>query len=492
MENRHLTNLKEVIIPPIILANNWDQFGSRACAILVANLLAKKLNCDFKFQWEMDSRSPGIEERIEFFSIKFQSENRIFKLDSNLEIGYINPKSHTLEEARAIVDSVESNMVLKIEDFLNPPNFSDEDEEKVLLELRNTVLENMDSKFVKAFNLFESFHSNTVAIHGRFGDLLNGRFSQHVPLDKYVDTLTYRYYINQKKNNKKLVFLTDSKLVRDGLENLTDTQLGIDYNSYPNNNLQEHWVDLFTLAASKTIVANYGSGFSVFASMIKGSPIEIITAPGKALLNYDLDNHYSHFKADIRNQLQSRDIVNILQKNFHVFKPSLTFKLIEIAYRCDPDYVMASCFYSISQYLSGNKQLAQQILAQAEAQSRKVLNVHPDPLLITLLVKYCLNSIEVSEIDQKNLDVLMNLLPYQIPYDKFQLFLSSWNGESTKNPFRWPSTLQRLISNIEIFFNHIISVIRFSNRFYQSEVQKNDDTDLLFSLLSLLKNSFVK
>ena len=484
---RYLVHKKEEIIPPIILANNWDQFGSRACAILVAQLLSKKLNCNFKFQWEKDLRSLEVDEHIEFFSIDFQNKNRIFVVDSNLEVGYINPKLYTLEEARVIVASLKQDMILKIEDFLSPPSFLDEDDKTVLSELRSTALESMDNKFAKELLLFERFFSNTVAIHGRFGDLLTGQFSQYVPLDKYVDTLTYRYYIDQGKNNKVFVFLTDTKLVQEGLETLTGTKLGIDYKSYPNNNLQEHWVDLFTLAASKTIVANYGSAFSVFASMVKGKPIDIIKAPAKILLNYDLEDHYSHFKADIQNKLQSRDIINILQKNFHVLKQSLTFELIEIAYKCDQNYVMASCLYSITQYLSGNKQLAQQILINAEDQSRKVLHIHPDPLLLILLLKYCLNSIDSSEGNGAHLDELMDLVPYQIPYRKFLLFLSSWDDDSTTNFFRWPSVSHMFISNIRNLFNQTCPVVLRKYLIKQDIVQKNDDVDLLFSLLSLLK-----
>lgn len=488
MEIIFFAHIEGEIIPPIILASNWDQFGGRACAILVAQALSKKLNCDFKFLWEVDSRSPDMDDRINFFSLKFQNENRVFSVDPDTEVCFINPKLHTLEEARAIVASMKQDVVLKIEAFLIPPNFLDESVKIVLSELRNIALESMNSDLAKDFFLFENFNSNSVAIHGRFGDLLIGQFSQYVPLDKYVDTLTYRYYIDRRKNRKKLIFLTDTELVLEGLEILTNTKLGIDYKNDLCNNLQEHWADLFTLASSKSIVANYGSGFSVFASMLKGEPIDIIKSPAKNIFNYDLENHYDQFKSHIRNKLKSRDIINVLQKNFRVIQPSRTFELIEIAFKSDPDYVMASCFYSISQYLRGNKQFALQILINAEAQSRKVLSTHPDPLVLTLLVKYCLNSIEYSEVNRASLDELMNLVPYQIPYKKFLLFLSSWNDKSTKKYFQWPSRAYLIVSNIRYFLDRICSFIRFDYVSNQNNVLKNDDVDLLFSLLSLLKD----
>ena len=96
LESRRLAYIKGEIIPPMILASNWDHFGTRACAILAAKLLSKKLNCDFKFLWEADSRAPEVDGRIEFFSLNFQNENRIFSVDPGLEVGYINPKLHTL------------------------------------------------------------------------------------------------------------------------------------------------------------------------------------------------------------------------------------------------------------------------------------------------------------------------------------------------------------------------------------------------------------
>jgi len=148
---------------------------------------------------------------------------------------------------------------------------------------------------------------------------------------------------------------------------------------------------------------------------------------------------------------------------------------------------MASCFYSISQYLIGNKQLAQQILIHAEEQSRRVLNIHPDPLLLTLLVKYCLNSIEFPNVNKANFDELMNLVPYQIPHSKFLLFISSWNDESSRNFFQWPLSSHIVISKTKSLFKKICRFSRLNYLFYKDGVHKNDDVDFLFSLLSLLK-----
>jgi hypothetical protein len=381
---------------------------------------------------------------------------------------------------------MDNNSVIKVIDFLNIPSFLDEKNKTVTRQLRKIALEIMDPSFVKLLKHYEHHNSKTLSVHGRFGDLLTGQFSQYVPSDKYVDTLTYRNFFEKYNLENNCTFLTDSKSVLEGLERICGKNLQ-KQNSLPTNNLDNLWLDLFTLASSKTIIANYGSGFSVFAAMIKGDPLKIIDSPAKAILKYDLNDHYSQFDSDIRKELQSRDLINFLQKNFQSVKESRIFELIEIAYKSDSNYVMASCCYGIYQYLIGNKALSQQILNNAEDQSRKVFSVHPDPIILTLLVKYCLNSIESTKDMNLTLNELINLVPFQIPSAKLSSFLSSWYQELSLIPYKRISRISQSISKSKETIQNFIKERTGYSLNSTNLIVENIDLDLIFFLLSLAK-----
>lgn len=475
---------------PTIIANNWDRFGGRACSILIGYLLSKKLECRFGFEWPHDSRFDQMEKEVNFFSVRFQQKYRIYELGSDRNLVFMNPKNHTLDEAKNLVSSMGSDVILKFEDFLNLPTFLGEEDKFVQIELRECALEIMDEQLKKQLSIFKNLNIDAIAIHGRFGDLLNGDFSHYVPTDKYISSLTYRRYLVKSEKTKNFIFLTDSILVKNGLQRLVDRNLSPNRVINSGIHLEDQWKDLLTLASSNQLIANTKSAFSVFASMIGNCLPLTIEKSTSDLALFNLNDHYNYFESNIRNLLKSRDIMNLIQINFQELKLKRVFELNRIAYDSDSKNTMAACSQGIIEFLLGNSELSRQIINMSEIESRKIVRIHNEPLALTLIAKYCLATLENPVGANEILTEITKLELYQIPRDVIISFLDLWKNEilmqNSFSPFKFKRLFLRFFILLHMRKNSKFKSIRFATQ----GVPSFADTNFLFVLLLLVLKKF--
>jgi hypothetical protein len=445
-------------VRPTLFANNWDRFGGRALEILSCYVLAQRLGCRFSFFWPNDQRVPDMEQQLAFFSDEFQARHQIFEDKSVQATRYLNVNTCTMAEAKSLIDALPKDAVLKVQNFFALPKFADESIQEALTQFSLIAKNVMSSEFTGLFDEVSDVHSQGTTIHGRFGDLLTGPFRHYVPITKYIDTISYRYLLERlKAGNQKITFLTDSKEVTEGLQKILDVTIDIDYEPFLNETrvgpFYEQCIDLFTLASSRSVFAAAGSAFSQFATMFGGLQIsEVRTAlidnSAENILEIDFEEHYSNFVTEIRGPLESRDLVSFLQIHWTDLEFNRIRDLLERAYNADPNYVFASCAWSVIQLLEGNQDLSLKILEDAEVEARKVLSTHHDPLALVLLVKYCIFSLLFAHKAEKVLDDLLNLSPYQF---YFPPYLESWDkriSKSSKTRLSKTSLISRVFSNL--------------------------------------------
>ncbi len=443
---------------PTLFANNWDRFGGRALEILSCYVLSQRLDCRFSFFWPNDQRFPDLEQQLTFFSDEFISRHQIFEDTPVDATTYVNVNTCTMAEAQSLVGGLSEDAVLKVQNFFALPKFADESVQDALSQFSLIAKSVMSPEFTGLFDEVSESHSRGTTIHGRFGDLLTGPFRQYVPITKYIDSISYRHLLDiTKVDHQKITFLTDSKAVTEGLQKILGVAIDICYEPFLNETrvgpFYEQCIDLFTLASSRSVFAAAGSAFSQFATMFGGLQIaEVRTAlidhSAENLLDIDFEEHYSNFATEIRGPLESRDLVSFLQIHWTDLEFNRIRDLLERAYNADPNYVFASCAWSVIQLLEGNQDLSLKILEVAELEARKVFGTHHDPLALVLLVKYCICSLQFAQKAEKVLDELLSLSPYQF---YFPPYLESWNkriSKESKIKLSKTSLISRLFSNL--------------------------------------------
>jgi hypothetical protein len=268
-------------------------------------------------------------------------------------------------------------------------------------------------------------------IHGRFGDLLDGPFCQYVPTEKYLDTISLRYYINNfKENGDRVIIVTDTNAVREGLNKTLNLELRNDYKILIPKNVHMDIFDLLLLSSGWKVVSNGGSSFSILASLIGNYKIldlhEILKHSSKSkIIGIDLDHHYAQFDVLIRGQLQSRDLCNFARNNFLEIDFSELKELLMRAYLSDPEYIYGACCWSILEYINGNYLNSKKILLYAESKARKNKIIYDDPLFVVLFTKYCFLLLEESDKAHEILKELFNLNCFQFPSTLSKIFISS-------------------------------------------------------------------
>ena len=427
-----------------------------------------------------------MEQQLAFFSDEFISRHQIFEDKPVDVVTFLNVNTCTRAEAQSLVDGLSEYAVLKVQNVFALPKFTDESIHDALSHYSPIAKSVMSPEFTDIFDEVSDFHSQGTTIHGRFGDLLLGSFRQYVPITKYIDTISYRYLLERlKADNQKITFLTDSKEVTEGLQKILGVTIDLDYEPCLNETrvgpFYEQCIDLFTLASSRSVFAAASSAFSQFATMFGGLQISelrtaLIDHSVESMLDIDFEEHYSNFATEIRGPLESRDLVSFLQIHWSGLDFNRIKELLERAFNADPDYVFASCAWSVIQLLEGNQDFALKIIEDAELEARKVLSTHHDPLALVLLVKYCIFSVQFSQKAGKVRDELLSLSPYQF---YFPPYLKSWNTRVSKYSKTQPSKT----SAISRMFSHLSGKKRLradvdSGKIWDAVMEKNVNKSL--------------
>jgi hypothetical protein len=462
-----------------IIANNWDRFGGRALDILNGYVLSLKLDCNFVFYWPEDDRFPEMEEQINFFSQIFIDQHRIKSCPPTEEMHSVEFNLFDFAQAQRIVNGSEKNEFIKNIDFMALPKFTDEDQshaQKIYSEKARLVI---SPSHIKLWERQKELYSDFDAIHGRYGDLINGSFSQYVDTGKYVDTFSLKVLAEKLiMKNREVVILTDTPEISNALEKVFRVKLQPSEISASGGEKLSYFelqtIELFILASSKTIYASSSSAFSILASRLGNVPIRTIRGETADVLasrpwEFRRSRLYSKLDKKIRGEVRSRDLLSILQ----YYWKSLDFKavksLIDDAYRADGDYVLSLCLSAIIAKIDLNSIKAEALIERAEVLARSRSNIHDDPLMLTLLVRYFLLKHESSHGADEVKREMSELNPYQFSKHHALMFVIKSDNLVTENP-----RLNGVMTEIHTHWN---------------EVAMSDETELVFALLTLLEKN---
>ena len=419
---------------PTILANNWDRFGGRALDILNGYVLSIKLECNFAFYWPMDHRFPEMKDQLKFFSQDFIDKHMI---DSSPDVGVIHPidfNRFNLVDAQKHLGEYEVPQFFKNPDFFSLPKFLDEDlflARKFYAEAAETV---MSDSVMLLWDKLRLKYSESVAVHGRYGDLITGSFNQYVDTGKYIDTFSLKELVEKLiKENNQVVILSDTPLITKALERLTDSELmPMETNlseTESMTNFQLQTIELLILASSKFIYAPSSSAFSILASRLGNVPIKYIREETSEVLfsrpwSRKRWRFYNRFDKSIRDKVRARDILSLIQ----FYWKSLDYKriksLLNKAHESDGDYVLSLCCQAILAKINMKTKDSMALIAKAEYFARSRRDIHHDPLILVLLVKFNLVQGDSPEHGESIREEILNLYPYQFLKQKALNYIS--------------------------------------------------------------------
>lgn len=459
-----------------ILANNWDRFGGRALEILNGYVLSIKLDCEFSFFWPDDHRFPEMEDQIKFFSEDFIEKHRIEACPVLEDIFPIDFKVFDLAEARRFVREHDESQFLKIPDFFSLPKFLDEDD-GLARKFYSETAESVISDSVKLlWSKLRKKYSDTAAVHGRYGDLITGSFNQYVDTGKYIDTFSLKRLAEKLvKKNKQVVILSDTPLIVKALEKIIDTTLLPAENKLTEkesvNNFDLQTIELLILASSKNIYAPSSSAFSILASRLGNVPIKYIRQETSDILFFRPWSRrrwrfYNLFDESIRDKVRARDILSLTQCYWKSLDFDRVKSLINEAYVSDDEYVLALCCQAITAKIDSNSEESIALISRAEFFARLRINIHHDPLILTLIVKFYLVKDDNPEASEEIRAEILNLHPYQFSKHNVLKFISESKVVTPRRSF--------------------VSPRRTSTRAIWNKI-KDEETEVIYGLLKLLR-----
>ena len=473
---------------PTFVANNWDRLGGRVLDVLNGYVLSQKLDCNFVFYWPQDERFPEMDKKINFFSDDFITRYQSLDPIDNERIKHPEFNKMSFNEAQLLVSKYDNLEYLKKPEFFTLPKFTDEKEESASQIYSQIALSVISDECKQLFRKFTSEYADHNAVHGRYGDLIDGNFRNYVDTGKYVDTISLKYFLERLYiQERNLIFLTDTPEISFGLKRC----LGDKFQNYQDLGILEGSVqdidyqELMILASSKKIFAPSASAFSILASRLGNTPVTIIRKEFSAIPVIDFvmskrRRFYNLFPKRIRKQVESRDLISILQFNWQKMNFSTVLRLAHMSYRADPDYAYAVCVQAIIEELNGNISSLNELIREAETISRSFLSTHDDPLVVTLLVKYCTLPRESDFERSIVLNELKTLNPYQFSKEKAIDFISQWEKSDIKQKFTF-------IEGFFLFFS--VNSVNRGKKYEElwERIVDADETDFLYALLLLTR-----
>lgn len=460
---------------PIFLANNWDRFGGRALDIFNGYVLSKKLNCDFAFYWPEDHRFPEMEEQVNFFSQSFREKYRIYQCPSSEEIQHIDFNSLELNDAQQAISNLTKGHYFKNPDFMSLPKFSDEDEDSARFKYAEISKSIVSSSILSLWNELKKNYSMSDAVHGRYGDLVTGSFNQYVDTGKYIDSLSLKVLLEKiTKEKNEILILSDSPQISHALERLINVKLlpkeTDEMNAKKLTYFELQTIELLIMASCKNIFAAGSSAYSILASRIGNVPLkfirhELVDTSISMLLPLNRRKYYSKFNRKIRSEVRSRDLMSILQFYWRDFDFEFVSDLISDANNSDRHYVLSLCLEAIIARIEGKSKKAIKKINKAETLARSRIDIHDDPLMLTLLVKYFLQIRESSEEASNTKWKILALNPYQFSKHDAVMFILDYESEKAENK------LELRDIPLEDSWN---------------EITQSDEKEIVYALLKLL------
>lgn len=464
-----------------LLANNWDRFGGRALDILNGYVLSLKLSCEFVFYWPEDHRFPEMEEQINFFSQTFIEKYRITACPSAENIQNIDFNLLQSSQAKKVISELEGAQFFRNPDFMSLPKFTDEDEVIARRIYSETAKSIMSAPLSILWNELSQNYANSEAVHGRYGDLVTGLFNQYVDTGKYIDSYSLKTLLEElTRGNRKVVILSDTPQISKALETLIGVKLLpseiAKFKTQKLTYFELQTIELLIMASCKNIYASSSSAFSILASRIGNVPIRFIREElsyGSVSLSWAVNrrSYYSKFDRKIRSQVRSRDSMSILQYYWKSLDFEGISELIRDANKVDKEYVLSLCLEAIIAKIGGDSKKSKTKIEKAELLARSRLDIHHDPLILTLLVKFWLVKSESPMVAEDIKTQIAALNPYQFSKHDALICIRNWEFEKVDN------NSESMKADLESFWNEIV---------------RSDETEILFALLKLLmKREFI-
>jgi len=465
-----------------VLANNWDRFGGRALDILNGYALSTKLDCSFAFYWPDDERFPEMQDQVNFFSQAFIDKYRIFSCPPTEKIYSINFNVFELSEAKRFISEFEEPQFFKISDFFMLPKFLDEDENLARERYAEVAESVVSDSVLHLWKKLSASYMGNEAVHGRYGDLIDGSFNQYVDTGKYIDTFSLKKLVTKLlKDKKRVTILSDTPLIVEALEKTLSTRLMPEETSTSESknltSFELQTIELLILASSKNIYAPSSSAFSILGSRLGNVPIKLIREETSEILFFRpwarrRWRFYDEFDQSIRNKVRSRDILSLLQHYWKFIGFDRIKSLIHEANEFDSEYVLSLCCEAIIAKSERDSTRAFTLIEKAEFYARSRLHIHHDPLFLSLLVKFCFAKEDEDKASEEIREEILRLHPYQFSKQK---------------------ALKFIVEHIDSEVN-ISSGKKTSTRAIWNEVVKNGEDEILFALLkfSQTKNQLRK
>ncbi len=467
---------------PTIFANNWDRLGGRVLDILNGYVLSKRLDCDFVFYWPLDDRFPEMEEHLYFFNKDFIRRYRVYFDPQGFNFEFVDFSAFTQESAKKHLHEQKEKKYFKNPNFFMSPKFLDDSEEELSNLYIKCAIDSLSTKSIELWNQARSFYETFDSIHGRYGDLLIGNFNQYVDPRKYVDTLSLAALVRKLDPTiNNVALLSDSPEITRAIEKVHVCHLRpiVHFDGMKNklNEFEEQYFELFIMASSRTIYASSLSAFSILASKIGGNNLKLIYSEIEenyaiGLSKRNLSRHYSKFDREIRMKTKARDLVRILQNDWKNLKFEELSRIVKLAQKSDPNYVLLLCFSAILDAFETKLSRSNRKMIKSEILARDRLHIHADPLVLALATRICLLGDRSPKDALESRSELEKLSPFQISRESIISFLDGY-------------------PDIQVDAESIKSIGAHGNRtktevLWQTIVS-SDEKELLFALLKLLK-----
>ena len=425
----------ELPLSNFIIARNWDRLGGRVTEVVNGMYLAQRFDVPFRFVWPSEDLFPEVEELLKLFSPEFLKSHLLdsasvmnipettFDLDGKLSV----------EEFSALLNDSETFQAIRISNSMKLPKFAGDSHASLLADYAR-VSDSIWSRQVQDYarGVAEEYR-NVCILHGRFGDLVTGQWNNWVDPSKYITALQIEEVLLENANNCiPTQLISDSEELLRLFPRIFKPKSGIFDSSLDlSSDSRQLVTDLMRMKCSKEVVGPELSAFSTFGARLGGKEVRKLKRPRVNIwqvsnLAQKTEILWSRAPSQNKSLFISRDIDQYLNSLSGIHDLQVLGEVTMAALRADPANVVSLNNCAIFYALSGQKAKCENSISLAKKISLGVLNVHHDPMFMTLTSEYLSNvilllsqKIEGAELSQGSKtpqinSEMLDLEPYQI------------------------------------------------------------------------------
>lgn len=377
--------------PPRVLfvADRWDGLGARLTPLVNAMATAEALGAGFGFVWPQRADTLAYPATA-LFSADFCARYELTPEDLE-RLRILDPKevfAHSREEAKRLLSGLNQDTALVESNPYGIRGFVDETPGEAARRFRGAFARLAWSDDAAAIRRLIASEVGPIgtALHARFGDLVDGAWSQFLSRGKFRSSALIEEAAARTLDPGGVVAVSDSTEFASRLStrvpavrSIGDASPGYRSLSGPHRD----WADLFALTAAERILAPSASAFSTFASQAGGGQLVDVLAVipetervPVMLATQGLTRDSGSFAA----RLEARDLCYLLDSDTGELSLSERVDLAVAARTLDPDYGSAYAREAAARLAEAD--IARALQAARTARRLAAANtVHQDPLL---------------------------------------------------------------------------------------------------------------